>query len=147
MKTLLTIAACASLAVCGCSKDKSPTSPTSTTTTATAAAAPDPSPFLFGGTLEPHGTRFYSYSLTTAGSVSAMLASVERNGLPVTNALEIGLGIPAGTGCAVSVTQNSASLLIPQLRQDFGSGTYCVRVTDVDGLPAAMNFTVRVHHP
>lgn len=140
MKTRFPIALCAALALCGCSK--SPTSPTTTTTTTTG-----PVTFLFGGTLEPHATRFYSYSLATGGSVSAMLASLERNGVPVRNALEIGLGIPAGTGCAVSVSQNSSSLLIPQLREDFQAGTYCVRISDVDGLPAPMNFTIRVIHP
>lgn len=143
MKTRLAIAFCASLAVCGCNKSPSPTSPTSTT----ASAVSGPASFLFSGTLEPRTTRFYSYSLTTGGTVSAMLASLELNGSPRSNALEIGLGVPAGTGCAVSVSQNSGALLIPQLRQDFGSGTYCVRISDIDGLPAPMNFTIRVVHP
>lgn len=142
MKTLLTIAMCASLAVSGCSKN-SPTSPTSTA----ASTVTGPTSFLFSGTLQPHATRFYSYSLLTGGTVSAMLASIEVNGVPASNALEIGLGIPAGTGCAVSVSQNSGPLLIPQLRQNFDAGTYCVRISDVDGLPAAMNFTIRVVHP
>jgi hypothetical protein len=140
MKTLLTFALCTAAMFCGCSKDATPTSPSDTATTA-------PAPILFNGSLEPRTARFYSYSLTTAGTVSAMLASVELNGKPMSNALEIGLGIPAGTGCSVIVAQNAAPLLIPQLRQDFGAGTYCVRVADVDGLPAAMNFTVRVTHP
>jgi hypothetical protein len=139
MRTLM-LALGATLAVCGCSKNQSPTSP-STTTAAT------PTTILFAGTLQPKSTRFYSYTLTTAGSVSAMLASLERNGAPVSNALEIGLGIPAGTGCAVSAALNSSSQLIPQLRQDFGIGTYCVRISDIDGLPASMSFTIRVIHP
>ncbi len=143
MKMRLPIAMCGVLALCGCNKNSSPTSPTTTT----AATATGPATILFSGTLEPKGTRFYSYSMTTAGTVTAMLASLERNGIPMTNVLQIGLGIPAGTGCAVSVAQNSGPLLIPQLRQDFGTGTYCVRISDVDGLPAPMTFTIRVIHP
>jgi hypothetical protein len=139
MRTLM-LALGATLAVCGCSQDQSPTSP-STTTAAT------PTTILFSGTLQPKDARFYSYTLTKGGTVTAMLASLERNGSPVPNALEIGLGVPAGTGCAVSAALNSSSQLIPQLRQDFGVGTYCVRIADVDGLPASITFTIRVTHP
>ena len=142
MKTRLPIAMCGVLALWGCSKNSSPTAPTTTAATTTG-----PATILFSGTLEPRGTRFYSYSMTTSGTVTAMLASLERNGVPMTNALEIGLGIPAGTGCSVGATHNSGPLLIPQLRQDFGTGTYCVRIADVDGLPAPMTFTIRVIHP
>lgn len=115
--------------------------------TPTSASTTQPTTILFSGTLQPRATRFYSYSLTTAGSVTAMLASLERNGVPVTNALELGLGIPAGTGCAVFAAVSTTTALIPQLRQDTSIGTYCVRIADVDGLPAAMNFTIRVIHP
>ena len=115
--------------------------PTSATTTTGPAA------ILFSGTLQPRSSRFYSYTLTSVGTVTAMLASLERNGVPVDNALELGLGIPAGTGCAVSTAASTTTALIPQLRQDAGLGTYCVRIADVDGLPAAMNFTIRVVHP
>ena len=126
------------LGAAGCNKAATtPTSPTTTTATT----------ILFDGTLEPKSTRFYSYTMTTAGTVSAMLASLERNNSPMPNALEIGLGIPAGTGCAVSASQNASSQLIPHLKQDFGTGTYCVRISDVDGLPAPMNFTIRLVHP
>ena len=115
--------------------------------TPTSATTIEPVTILFSGTLQPRSSRFYSYSLTTAGTVSAMLASLERNGVPVTNALELGLGIPAGTGCAVSMAASTTTALIPQLRQDTSIGTYCVRIADLDGLPAAMNFTIRVIHP
>lgn len=127
------------LAAAGCGKD-SVTTPTSATTTA-------PTPILFAGTLQPKATRFYSYTLTTAGTVTAMLASLEQNGVPRPNALEIGLGIPAGTGCAVQAAANTTTSLVPQLRQDVSIGTYCVRIADTDGLPAPMNFTIRVIHP
>ena len=115
--------------------------------TPTSATTIEPVTILFSGTLQPRSSRFYSYSLTTAGTVTAMLASLERNGVPVSNSLELGLGIPAGTGCAVSAAASTTTALIPQLRQDASTGTYCVRIADIDGLPAAMNFTIRVIHP
>ena len=127
------------LAAAGCGKD-AVTTPTSATTTT-------PTTILFVGTLQPKATRFYSYTLTTAGTVTAMLASLEQAGAPKPNALELGLGIPAGTGCAVESPSMTTTSLVPQLKQDAGIGTYCVRISDTNGLPAPMNFTIRVIHP
>ena len=115
--------------------------------TPTSATATGPVTILFSGTLQPRTSRFYSYTLTTAGSVSALLASVERNGAPAANPIEIGIGSPAGTGCAVTMSSNVSASLVPQLRHDAAAGTYCVRVTDIDGLSAPMTFTIRVVHP
>jgi DNA-binding transcriptional regulator LsrR (DeoR family) len=67
--------------------------------------------------------------------------------VPSTNALEIGIGSPAGTGCAVTLSANVSAALSPQLRHDAAVGTYCVRVADTDGLPVPMAFTIRVIHP
>jgi len=138
MKSLVMICAIAAL-TCGCSKSATPTSPTSTVTA--------PAPILFSGTLQPRTSRFYSYTLTSAGTVTALLASLERNGVPAGNSLELGIGVPAGTGCAVTAVANTSATLQPQLREDYSTGTYCVRISDVDGLPQAMTFTIRVIHP
>jgi hypothetical protein len=122
----------------GCGND--PETPTSASTT-------EPATVLFSGTLQPGASRFYSYTLTSAGSVTAMLASLERGSAPMPNAVELGIGIPAGTGCAPQITSQTTTALVPQLRQDAAAGTYCVRIADTEGLPAAMNFTIRVVHP
>lgn len=136
----LIVCAIAAAAMCACGDNaETPTSATRTTA--------EPITILFSGTLQPLGTRFYSYTMTSAGTVSAMLASLERGSTPMNNALELGLGIPAGTGCATSVASNTRTSLIPQLRQDFDKGTYCVRISDKDGMPAAMTFTIRLVHP
>lgn len=133
---ILCVALMVAGAACG-DETETPTSPTET----------GPTAVLFAGTLQPRTSRFYSYTITTAGAVSALLASVESNGAPVTNALEIGLGSPAGTGCAVAMSANVSPALIPQLRHDAAAGTYCVRIADADGAPAALTFTIRVIHP
>jgi hypothetical protein len=123
-----------------CSDDlETPTSATETTAGPTAV--------LFAGTLQPGTSRFYSYTLVTAGSVSALLASVERNGVPVADALEIAIGSPAGTGCAVTMSALASASLVPQLRHEAAAGTYCVRVADAEGVAAPMSFTIRVIHP
>jgi hypothetical protein len=132
--------ACATAAAALCACGDNAETPTSATTTT-------PVTILFSGTLQPLGTRFYSYTMTTGGTVSAMLASLERGNTPMDNALELGLGVPAGTGCATSVASNTSTSLIPQLQQEFGTGTYCVRISDTNGLPAPMNFTIRLVHP
>jgi hypothetical protein len=139
MKLRLLASAALMLAGVACSGELE--TPTSATSTAV------PTTILFSGTLQPRASRFYSYTMATAGSVSALLASVERNGIPSTSALEIGIGSPAGTGCAVTVSANTPAALVPQLRNAAAAGTYCVRVTDTDGLSAPMTFTIRVIHP
>jgi len=126
------------IASAGCGKD---------TATPTSATPILPTTILFSGTLQPRATRFYSYTLTTPGTVTAMLASLEQAGAPKPNALELGLGIPAGTGCAVESPSNTTTSLVPQIRIDAAIGTYCVRISDTDGLPAPMAFTIRVIHP
>ena len=132
--------ACVALVLLGAACSEEMETPTSATATAPAA-------MLFSSTLQPRTSRFYSYTVTTAGSVSALLASVESNGAPVANALEIGIGSPAGTGCAVTLSANVSASLVPQLRHEAVAGTYCVRVADSDGLPAPMTFTIRVIRP
>ena len=76
-----------------------------------------------------------------------MLASLEQASAPKPNALELGLGIPSGTGCAVDSPSSTTTALVPQIKQDVAIGTYCVRISDTIGLPAPMNFTIRVIHP
>ena len=117
------------------------------TPTSATAIATGPTTIVFSGTLQPRTSRFYSYTVATAGSVSALLASVERNGAPLADALEIGIGSPAGTGCAVTMSALVSASLVPQLRHEAAAGTYCVRVADVEEWSAPATFTIRVIHP
>lgn len=128
----------AAVLLAGCGEPlETPTSATTTTATT----------ILFSGTLQPRATRFYSYTLGTAGTVTTLLASLERNGAPVGPAVDLGLGVPAGTGCAAVVSAATTTSLVPQLRLDASAGTYCVRIEDVEGLSAPTTFTIRVIHP
>jgi hypothetical protein len=128
------------LATAGCGE--TPTSPTDDT--ATDARLTE----MFAGVIPIRGTKFYSYTVTTAGTVSAMLGSLTTGtGAVARHSVELGIGIPAGTGCAVSHVITAPPSLIPQLTQEAVAGTYCVSIADVEGLPASMNFAIRIVHP
>jgi hypothetical protein len=102
----------------------------------------------FIGTLDTGGARFYSFTLTTAGTVTALLASVtSTTGVPVSSALELGVGIPAGTGCEPSATQVVTAALLSQLSTSLPTGTFCLRVADTGRLAGPVTFAVRFTHP
>jgi hypothetical protein len=129
------------LACAGCGDEiETPTSASTTTTTASTR--------IFSGVIPVKGTKFYSYTVSTAGTVSAMLASLTTGtGVVAAHSMELGIGIPAGTGCAVREVIYAPPSLLPQLTQEAAAGVYCVSIADVDGLPASMNFAIRIVHP
>lgn len=129
-----------SMATLGCHDGSStPTSPTFVTVTTE----------TFASTLDVGATRFYSFTVTSGGTVSAELASVTAadTGAVMGTILELGLGIPAGTGCAVSITKNVTPALTTQLLTSFEPGIHCVRVADVGDVTKRIRFAVRFAHP
>ena len=137
---LLTVALLAALAV-ACGDDAAPTQPSSTTSTATTVT--------YTGTIDVGGSRFYSFSNAAAGSVTAFLASVTSPAtrLPVAAPLEIGIGVPAGTGCSTTTTQIVAPGLVSQMSVSLASGVFCLRVADAGELRGPVAFAVRFSHP
>lgn len=103
----------------------------------------------FAGSLAVGASRFYSFTVNAGGTVSVTLASVtaQADGTTLTQPLEIGIGIPAGTGCRVAVARSAMSGLVTQLQMSAGTGVHCVRVSDTAGLPSPINFSVRFTHP
>jgi hypothetical protein len=137
---MLTMAVVAVLTV-ACGDDASPTSPTDTTPVATSVT--------YAGTLDVGASRFYSFTNTAAGSVTAFLASVTSpdTRLPIGAALELGIGVPAGTGCATTTTQVVAPGLVSQMTVSLAAGVFCLRVADAGELRAPVTFAVRFTHP
>jgi len=137
---LLIVALLAALAV-ACGDDPSSTAPSSTTSTTTTVT--------YAGTIDVGGSRFYSFSNAAAGSVTAFLASVTSPAtrLPVAVPLEIGIGVPAGTGCSTTTTQMVAPGLVPQMTVSLAAGVFCLRVADAGELRAPVAFAVRFSHP
>ena len=129
-------------AVCaGCGDDESPTSPTD--------SAPVTTSITYTGTLEVGASRFYSFTNNTSGSVTAFLASVTApdSRLPLTVPLELGLGVPAGTGCATTSTQIVAPGLVSQMSASLAAGVFCLRVADAGEMRGPITFAVRFVHP
>jgi hypothetical protein len=135
----------AMLAACltaGCADD--PTAPSST------SDDPAVTTELFVGSLDVGGSRFYSISLSTEGTVSVTLASLVPAAAVAQASSEmvtLGFGIPAGTGCAVSASVEAGPALVAQLSTASPAGIHCIRVSDPGRLAQSMNFAVRIVHP
>lgn len=144
MKTIAGIGiAVAALVVAGCGNTaESPTAPT-TPSTATLRTG------HFVGSLAAGETRFFSFTVAQAGTVTAMLASITspRTGAAVDAALGFGIGRPAGTGCALSTSVNATPSLTAQLQQQAEAGIYCINVSDPGQLIGDVNFAVRFSYP
>lgn len=120
----------------------STTSPTTTTATTSTE--------IFAGTLDPGGSSFYSFSVTNGGVVTVNLASLTTGPTVRTTStavLGLGLGIPAGTDCAVSTSTETAAGLAAQMTNERTAGTYCVRIHDVGQLVVPVTFAIRIVHP
>jgi hypothetical protein len=137
---MLTIAVVAALTV-ACGDEASPTSPTDTTPVTTSVT--------YAGTLDVGAARFYSFTNSAAGSVTAFLASVTSpdTRLPIAAPLELGIGVPAGTGCATTTTQVVGPGLVSQMTVSLAAGVFCLRVADAGELRAPISFAVRFTHP
>jgi hypothetical protein len=129
----------------GCGDD-SPTSPTTTDTTTTAAAAPT---FTeeFSAVVPVTGSVFYSFTVTTYGTVNVSLTSVSGQYVPSTVTIGLGLGKPEAETCNTTTSVSTPAGAGPQLSAVYDPGTYCVKVSDVGNLFSAANFAVTIAYP
>ena len=142
MKRAVTVAVIAALFGAACSD--TPTSPTTTTDT-----TPTVSTLQFAGALSPGQFRFYSFTASKAGVVSATLASITT---PPRNAaadspLGVGIGRPAGAGCPTETSLTTNAALTTQVQLSVEQGIYCVNVYDPGTLAGSVNFVVRFSYP
>ena len=122
---------------CGASPS-APTGSTSTTKTE-----------IFSGILERGGSRFYSFSTSSGGEVLVTVASLTSGSLvrtALSAAVEVGVGTPAGTDCAVASSAEVRAGLSAQLTLERWAGTHCVRVHDIGELEGAVTFAIRIVH-
>jgi hypothetical protein len=121
-------------AACG-KDDASTTAPTTTTKTET-----------FSGTVQVRGSAMNTFSVTTAGQVTANLTAA---GPPATVPVGLGIGTPADAVCGVlpgaSVVTPAGSSI--QLAGILTPGSYCVTVYDVGSQTGAITYSVTVVHP
>jgi hypothetical protein len=127
------------LLTAGCSS--SPTTPTSTTT-------PTPITELFAGSLAPKDSNFYSFTVNQKSNVFLTLASltVANPGPAISIPLNLGLGVPAGIGCALTQSVTVPPTLTPQIGVTLDPGIFCVNIQDGGSLTSPVNFAIRIVH-
>jgi hypothetical protein len=136
----------AALVLCvGCGDD-SPTSPTDTSTSSTTAAEPTISE-EFSSTVLVGGSKFYSFTTSTYGTINLTLTSVGGNFVPSTVMLGLGIGQPSGTDCVTTTTVNTAAGSSAQVTGAYSAGVYCAKVSDIGNLYAPASFNVTIAYP
>jgi ABC-type Fe3+-hydroxamate transport system substrate-binding protein len=133
----LAAALLAALAFSGCGDSAdSTTSPTTATTPTTAT---------FGSRLTVNGSASRTFTVTTPGTVTAMLTNA---GGPFA-VVGLGLGVPLGgvANCTLSTSVNTAPGSTPQVAAAVDPGTYCVAIYDVGNLTATIDFAVTISYP
>jgi hypothetical protein len=137
----------ATLVLCvGCG-DESPTSPTDTSTSSsTTAAAPTVSE-EFLSTVPVGGSKFYSFTTSTYGTINLTLTSVGGNFVPSTVMLGLGIGQPSGTDCVTTTSVNTAAGSTAQVTGTYDAGVYCAKVSDIGNLYAPASFNVTIAYP
>jgi hypothetical protein len=93
------------------------------------------------------GSRFYSFTTSTYGTINATLDSVSGDFVPATVMVNLGIGQPSGTDCLTTTSLNTASGSSVQVTGAFEAGVYCVKVTDIGNLYGPAAATVTVAYP
>jgi hypothetical protein len=135
---------CLCVVLAGCSGDI-PTSPTTTSTTPTAA-----SPTIteqFDGVVPVGGSKFYSFTTSTYGTVHVTLTAVGGTFVPSTVMLAVGLGQPSGTDCVTTTSVNTAAGPTAQVTGNFDPAVYCAKVSDIGNLFGPASFSVSIAYP
>lgn len=132
---------CLLAAACGGNTTTSP----STTTTTTTAAAPTTTE-TWNSTVQPGGSKFFSFTVAANGTVNLTLTSVGGQFVPSTVQLGLGLGSLAGTDCTAGQSVNTASGSTAQVTATEAPGVYCAKVSDIGNLFAPASFTVNIDH-
>jgi hypothetical protein len=136
------------MAAAGCGDDDSPTSPTDTSTPPPTTTAEPTTTEEFTGSLPVNGARFYSFEVTTFGTVNVTLDRVGGvTGVPASIWVGLGVGTPDGTDCTTTTSLSTQSGGGPHISTSLAAGTYCARIYDIGNLAAAAPFAVTIAHP
>ena len=139
MRAIASAVLLSALLTAGCSS--SPTTPASTTPAT-------PTTELFTGSLALKDSTFYSFTVVQKSNVFLTLASltVADPGPAVSIPLNLGLGVPAGIGCALTQSLTVPPMLTPQIGVTLDPGIFCVSIQDVGNLTSPVNFAIRIVH-
>ena len=121
--------------------DNGPVTPSATTTTTTTTS---PVTETFSSQLAVGGYASRSFTAAKAGTVTVTLTNA---GSSSTLKVGLALGIPdqAGTGCLFTRTTETAAG--GNVSATVDAGAYCMRVSDIGNLTAAISFTATIVRP
>jgi hypothetical protein len=101
----------------------------------------------FNGTLPLGGSKFYSFSTTVQGTVSANLIGLKEDGADSSAQLSVSLGVPVGVACSVEVGQIVTPGAGTVLSTTLPGGVYCVQILDPGNLVSPGIFSITIAHP
>ena len=102
----------------------------------------------FTGTLPVGGSAFYSFYSPHTGVINLTLITLTENGQPSGNTVNLGLGAPIATSCAVGENQLTTGPGVTQhVSVAIPAGTYCARILDVGNLSSTATFAINISHP
>jgi len=101
----------------------------------------------FIGVLPVEGSNFYSFTMTQDGPVSLTLLSLTENGEASAAAINIGIGVPQGTGCTLIDSRTAGVDVRPQFQNSYAAAVYCARVADTGNLTSEATFALNIAYP
>lgn len=123
------------ISACDSGDTDTPTTPTDPTPTVTET---------FAGSINANGAATFTFPTSAAGQVTATLRTIT----PVsTIQLSLSLGTWNGINCQVILTNDRASEGGSIIGNVSGSGTLCVRISDIGQVSSQAGFEVVVIHP
>lgn len=132
---LLAGAVVTTTSACGSNSSTAPTAEPASTTE------------VWSSTLAVGASKFYSFSVPLAGTVSVQLKTLTQNGAATAELVTIGLGGPRGTDCSVSgavAASGADTVLLSGVQR---AGLYCIRIWDNAQLSKPVAFSVNINHP
>ena len=133
------IAAVLALAAAACGDDDTPTIPTIPTT-----PAPVTITETFSGELRVNGASTYPFLVSSAGTATVQLTTVDPGGAPT---FGLSLGTWNGSACQVVIANDAAALNAIVTGNVSAATTLCARVYDAGRLTEQLTFTITVIHP
>lgn len=132
-------------AAAACNQTTTTTSPSTTTATTSATVTE-----VMSSTLAVGGSRFYSFAIHSAGTVTATLQDISGTNVSPGTIVNLGIGTPSGTSCngtQTNVQVTGSAGLNAYVTAAEQAGQFCVIISDVGNLFAPASFTVTIDHP
>jgi hypothetical protein len=102
----------------------------------------------FVGTIDVGASRFYSFSAGSSGTIELTLLSVRQGGDDIGQRLIMGIGTPAGTGCALQNSVTTGAGISAQLTTGVvAPGVYCAQIADDGTMTEPVSFAINIARP